>query len=89
MDPGLSIAYLTAPLRTTVTSGFSLEQGVQMIIIVILLAASALISGAEAAFFSISAQDKQKLDREKGRTPRTILRLFRRSQIICLQLSWW
>lgn len=76
MDPGLSIAYLTAPLRTTVTSGFSLEQGVQMIIIVTLLAASALISGAEAAFFSISAQDKQKLDREKGRTPRTILRLL-------------
>ena len=46
---------------------------VSMVVVVLLLFISALVSGSEAAYFSLNANDKQKLKR-KGKTNQLVLK---------------
>lgn len=64
------------PLVTTLQSGFSTEVIVGMIVIAVLLVCSALISGSEAAFFSLSPAEKDSIkssDNKKGQTAQRLL----------------
>ncbi|MCT4561419.1 MAG: gliding motility-associated protein GldE [Crocinitomicaceae bacterium] len=64
------------PLVTTLQSGFSTEVIIGLIVIAVLLVCSALISGSEAAFFSLSPSEKDSLkssDNKKGQTAQKLL----------------
>lgn len=52
---------------------FSISLTISLIIVAFLLLISALISGSEVAYFSLSASDKQKL-KKKGRTNHQVLK---------------
>ncbi len=47
-----------------------------IVAIIVLLMASALISGAEVAFFSLSPQDTNRLEHKNSRNNRTVIRLL-------------
>jgi len=47
---------------------------IEIIIIALLLIASALISGSEVAYFSLSPEDKKKIDRKKTKIDRIVLK---------------
>lgn len=53
---------------------------VALVIAVMLLMASALISGSEVAFFSLSPKDKEKLDPEESRVDSIVERLLEKSE---------
>jgi gliding motility-associated protein GldE len=53
---------------------------VDLVVILILLAASALISGAEVAFFSMTPSDIESVKSRKGRTPGRVLNLIGRPE---------
>lgn len=57
------------------TDFFSLEVIVSLLGILLLLSGSALISGSEVAFFSLSPNDFEKLSQENNRSSRRILHL--------------
>lgn len=64
------------PLVTTLQSGFSTEVIIALIVIAFLLLCSAMISGSEAAFFSLSPAEKDIIkasDSKKGQTTQKLL----------------
>ncbi|MFO7617615.1 MAG: gliding motility-associated protein GldE [Bacteroidales bacterium] len=73
MLPDFIPADLAPAFQDASQAGFALEQVIELLIILILLAASALMSGAEVAFFSLSPQDKQQLGQQKGKASKRVL----------------
>jgi len=54
--------------------------GLAIIIVVLLLVGSALVSGSEVAYFSLSPSDKKKLEERNSRRPRIVLGLIGRPE---------
>ena len=73
MDPDpLSISLLQ--ILQPVTTGIVLE----LVIMLVLLILSALISGSEVAFFSLSPQDRDDLEAEESRRSKRVVDLLSR-----------
>lgn len=67
------------PLVNIAQAGFSFSSSVLPFIAVgILLMCSALVSGAEAAFFSLSPKDKEDLRNDSNKSPKLVLELLTR-----------
>ncbi len=68
------------PLVSIQQAGFFTENISILIIIIILLACSAIISGSEAAFFSLSPSEKEDLKQDDSKKARTAHRLLTKPQ---------
>ncbi len=79
MDPGLIVS---ARLSLIDVTFYPAEPGIIMaiFIVVILLVGSALISGSEVAYFSLSPTDKQNLEDRSSRNSRAVLELIRKPE---------
>ena len=79
MDPGL---FISARLSLIDVTFYPAEPGIIMaiLIVVILLVGSALISGSEVAYFSLSPTDKQNLEDRSSRNSRVVLELIRKPE---------
>jgi putative hemolysin len=77
LDPGL---FVSARLSLIDVTFYPVEPGIIMaiFIVVILLVGSALISGSEVAYFSLSPTDKQNLEDRSSRNSRAVLELIRK-----------
>lgn len=53
---------------------FSVESAIGLVVIILLLIASALISGSEVAYFSLGPKERLNLKRSKSRSAKTILK---------------
>ena len=76
MDSGL---FATIPLALIEITFYPAEPGILLgiLIILLLLAGSALISGSEVAYFSLSPADKQNLEERDRKNARAALELIR------------
>jgi putative hemolysin len=79
LDPGLIVS---ARLSLIDVTFYPVEPGIIMaiFIVVILLVGSALISGSEVAYFSLSPTDKQNLEDRSSRNSRAVLELIRKPE---------
>ena len=79
MDPGL---FVLAPLVLIDVKFNQADLGsiLAIIVVLVLLAGSALISGSEVAYFSLSPTDKQNLEDRGSRNSRAVLELIRRPE---------
>jgi len=69
------------PLFLNISVSFGLENLILLIIIIILLLLSALISGSEVAFFSLSPSDLKKFEKQNTISKeKTILKLLNKSE---------
>ena len=59
----------------TLYKGFSLEVGFSILTLILLIIGSAMVSGSETAFFSISPSDLDKLRSSKSKTSKLVLKL--------------
>lgn len=64
------------PLLEATTAGFGLIEVVLLVTIGILLLTSALVSGSEAAFFSLSPLDKENLKADSGKRAERVSKLL-------------
>ncbi len=79
MDPGL---FVSARLSLIDVAFYPAEPDsiIAILIVVILLVGSALISGSEVAYFSLSPTDKQNLKNRGSRNSRAVLELIRKPE---------
>jgi gliding motility-associated protein GldE len=79
LDPGL---FASAPLALIGVTFNQAEPGsiLAIFIVLILLAGSALISGSEVAYFSLSPTDKQNLEDRGSRNSKAVLELIRKPE---------
>ena len=64
--------------QTAVMAGFSLSSTIiSFIVLGVLLFLSALASGSEAAFFSLSPKEKDQLKNDESKTSKTVLKLLK------------
>ena len=79
MDPGL---FVSARLSLIDVTFYPAEPGsiMAILIVVVLLVGSALISGSEVAYFSLSPTDKQNLKDRSSRNSRAVLELIRKPE---------
>ena len=79
MDPGL---FVSAPLALIGVTFNQAEPGsiLAIFIVLILLVGSALISGSEVAYFSLSPTDKRNLEHRGSRNSRAVLELIRKPE---------
>jgi gliding motility-associated protein GldE len=79
LDPGL---FVLAPLVLIDVKFNQADLGsiLAIIVVLVLLAGSALISGSEVAYFSLSPTDKQNLEDRGSRNSRAVLELIRRPE---------
>jgi gliding motility-associated protein GldE len=79
LDPGL---FVSVRLLLIDISFYPAEPGIilALIIILLLLVGSALISGSEVAYFSLSPADKQSLEDRDSRNSRAVLELIRKPE---------
>lgn len=69
--------YSYAPLEGAIQAGFgSTSDIVSILVLLALLVISALASGSEAAFFSLSPNDKDDLMRDEGKKAKAVLKLL-------------
>ena len=66
---------LLSVLMDTFYKGFSVEIGISLLFFVALIAGSAMISGSETAFFSLTPGDLDKLRNKQDKTSKLILKL--------------
>jgi putative hemolysin len=76
MDPD---PYSFVPLEGAIQAGFgSTGDIISIIVLLILLALSATVSGSEAAFFSLSPGNKEDLHKEDSKNSKTVLQLLQK-----------
>ena len=78
MDPGEPLSILLANIILPWNTGIVIG----LVVMLLLLFCSALISGSEVAFFSISPQDKEKLEEDEGRNSARVLELLQRPKTL-------
>ena len=59
----------------TASSGFSLETGISLLALIVLVVGSAMVSGSETAFFSMSPSDLESLRNNESKVNRLVLKL--------------
>ncbi len=79
MDPGL---FVLAPLALIDVRFNQADPGsiLAIIVVLVLLVGSALVSGSEVAYFSLSPTDKQNLEDRGSKNSRTVLELIKRPE---------
>lgn len=78
MDPGEPYPILLANILQPWNSGIVIG----LVVMILLLILSALISGSEVAFFSLSPQDKEKLEEDEGRSSIRVIELLQRPKTL-------
>ena len=68
------------PLVSPLHSGFFLENVYSIIIVLILILCSAIISGSEAAYFSLSPAEKDSLSNDETKKGQAAHRLLKKPQ---------
>lgn len=66
----------TMPLYEATMAGFGTIEIILLVVITVLLMTSAMISGSEAAFFSLSPNDKEELKEKQGRSANMVTRML-------------
>ncbi len=65
------------PLKELITAGFGTAEIIMSVVLLFLLLMSALISGSEAAFFSLSPIDKENLKEDTSKNAESVSKLLR------------
>ena len=72
-----SIPPYILPFKEHVIAGFGISESILSIVLLFLLIMSALISGSEAAFFSLSPIDKENLKNDNSKESESVSKLLR------------